>query len=141
MKLRKILIPVICILLTLAIGAGCWFYFSQKGGEPVNVYSFMNIGMTEFWGDQQESYGPVTTENIQTVFLTSTQTVTEIAVSLGDQVKKGDLLMTFDTTLTDISLDRKRLEVDKLELELTNAQKELKRINGHRARGSHALIT
>ena len=130
MKLRKILIPVICILLTLAIGAGCWFYFSQKGGEPVNVYSFMNIGMTEFWGDQQESYGPVTTENIQTVFLTSTQTVTKIAVSLGDQVKKGDLLMTFDTTLTDISLERKRLDVEKLELELTNAQKELKRING-----------
>ena len=62
-KLRKVLIPVISLVTAVAIGAGCWF-FSRKGSEPVNVYSFMYLGMTEYWGDQQESYGPVTTENI-----------------------------------------------------------------------------
>ena len=127
---KRILITVIIVLAVAAIGAGCWFYFSQRGSEPVNVYSFMYLGMTEYWGDQQESYGPVTTENIQAVFLTNTQTVTEVHVSEGQSVRKGDLLLTFDTTLTDISLERKRLELEKLELDLKNAQKELSRIKG-----------
>ena len=127
-KIKRILIPIIAVVVAAAIGAGCWFYFSQKGSEPVNVYSFLNLGMTEYWGDQQESYGPVTTENVQTVFLTSTQTVTEIHVDQGDTVKKGDLLMTFDTTLTDISLERKRLELEQLQLDLKNALKELSEI-------------
>ena len=92
-KAKKILISIIALVVVAAMGAGCWFYFSQKGSAPVNVYSFMYLGMTEYWGDQQESYGPVTTENIQTVFLSGTQTVTEVHVSQGDSVKKGDLLL------------------------------------------------
>lgn len=125
---RKILIAVISVVLVLAIGAGCWFYFGNKPGESVYVYPFMYMGMTEYWGDQQESYGPVSTDQIQTVFLSSTQTVTNIAVSQGDAVKKGDLLMTFDTTLTDIALERERLKVEKLKLDLQNAYEYLAEI-------------
>ena len=127
-KVWKILLPIIAVLLVLAIGAGCWFYFSGNGSDPVNVYEFMHIGMTEYWGDQQESYGPVTTQDIQTVFLTETQTVTDVFVSQGDTVQKGDLLMSFDTTLTDISLERKRLEVEKLKMDLQDAYEELSAI-------------
>ena len=79
-------------------------------------------------GRSQESYGPVSTDKIQTVFLSSTQTVTEMKVAQGDEVKKGDVLMTFDTTLSDLQLERKRLEVEKLKLDLETAQKKLKDI-------------
>ena len=85
--------------------------------------------MTEYWGDNQESYGPVTTDKIQTVYLSDTQTVTEVMVQVGDTVKKGDILMAFDTTLSDLALERKRLDVEKLKLQLENAKKELGRIN------------
>lgn len=124
----KVLLLIIAILLVLAIGSGCWFYFSSNHSEPVNVYSFMHLGMTEYWGDQQESYGPVSTKDIQTIFLSETQTVTDLFVSQGDTVQKGDLLMTFDTTLSDISLERKRLEVEKLKLDLQDAYAELSEI-------------
>ena len=36
--------------------------------------------------------------------------------------------MTFDTTLSDLQLERKRLEVEKLKLDLETAQKKLKDI-------------
>lgn len=126
-KKKSILIIVISLVLVAAIGAGIFFGTRGKT-EPVGVYPFNQVGMTEYWGDSQESYGPITTDKIQNIYLSDTQTVTEILVSEGDQVKKGDLLMTFDTTLSDLALERKRLDVEKLKLDLETAQRELTNI-------------
>lgn len=126
-KRKLILIPVI-IILVLALGLGIWYFLSHRSSEPINAYPFHYLGMTEYWGDSQESYGPVTTDKIQTIYLSDTQTVTEILVSEGDTVKKGDLLMTFDTTLSDLSLERERLGVEKLKLQLQDAQAQLNQI-------------
>ena len=125
---KKIIITVTAVVLVAAIGLGVWFGVSRGRSEPVKVFAFNSVGMTEYWGDSQESYGPVSTDKIQTVFLSSTQTVTEMKVAQGDEVKKGDVLMTFDTTLSDLQLERKRLEVEKLKLDLETAQKKLKDI-------------
>lgn len=111
----------------LAVGLVA-FALSRRASTVVKVYDFENVGMTEFWGDNKESYGPVSTDKIQTVFLSDTQEVTEILVSEGDTVKKGDLLMRFDTTMNDLTLERKRLEVEKVKLQLADAKDELVRI-------------
>ena len=113
----------------MALGLGIWYYFTNVKTDPVKVYPFVYMGMTEYWGDSRESYGPVTSDNIQTVFLSDTQEVTEILVKQGDTVKKGDLLMRFDTTLSEIALERKRLELEKQKLKLEDAKKKLARIN------------
>ena len=126
---KKLILSVSACITAAALGCGIWYYVGHNSSDPVYVYPFQFIGMTEYWGDSQESYGPVTTDKIQTVFLTDTQTVTEILVKEGQTVKKGDLLMTFDTTLSDLQLERKRLDVEKLKLQLQDAQKELRRIN------------
>lgn len=123
---------MICLTLVAAIGVGSvfgWRQLRQGSGEPVKVYAFDLIGMTEYWGDVKESYGPVSTDKIQTIYLSDTQTVSEILVQEGQEVKKGDLLMTFDTTLSQLELERKKVELQKLELELDEAKVELQRIN------------
>ena len=122
-------IAVVTAIALIAVGGSAIFLSSRSGGDPVNVYPFQFIGMTEYWGDAQESYGPVNSDRIQTVFLSDTQTVTSIKVSEGDTVKKGDLLMTYDTTLSDIAVERKRLLVERLKLQQQNAQARLKEIN------------
>lgn len=126
-KLKKILISIVALILVAAIGIGIW-YSAGTNTEPVNVFAFNHIGMTEYWGDSQESYGFVQTDKLQTVFLSTTQSVTEVMVSVGDEVHKGDVLMSFDTTLSDLALERKRLDVEKLKLQLEDANTQLKRI-------------
>ena len=109
--------------------AAAGLFFAARGStDPVNVYPFHYLGMTEYWGDSRESYGPVTTDKIQTVYLSDTQTVTEILVQPGDTVKKGDILMSFDTTLDDLALERKRLDVEKLKLQQQAARERLTEI-------------
>lgn len=125
---KKTIITVTAVVLVVVIGLGVWFGVSRGRSEPVKVFAFNYVGMTEYWGDSQESYGPVSTDKIQTVFLSSTQTVTEMKVAQGDMVKKGDVLMTFDTTLSDLQLERKRLEVEKLKLDQETARKRLREI-------------
>ena len=126
-KLKRILIASFCLILAAAIGVGAYFSL-QTPKDPVNVFSFNYIGMTEYWGDSQESSGYVRSDKVQTVYLSGTQSVTEIKVSVGDQVKKGDVLMSFDTTLSDLTLERKRLSVEKLKLQLEDAKDQLAQI-------------
>ena len=127
-KAKKIILTVVIVAVLLGAGGGAWYYFSQKNAEPVYVFPFNYVGMTEYWGDSQESYGPVTTDKIQTVYLSNTQSVTDVLVQQGDTVKKGDLLLSFDTTLSDLALERKRLDVEKLKLQLEDAKDRLKEI-------------
>ena len=128
-KSKKGLILALVLLILVGAGLGVWYYLGHNSSEPVYVFPFEMLGMTEYWGDSQESYGPVTTDRIQTIYLSDTQTVTEVLVQEGDRVNKGDVLMTFDTTLSDLALERKRLDVEKLKLQLQDANKRLREIN------------
>ena len=128
-KCKKIMLSRAAVA---AVGAGGffgWRYLRQSGAEPVKVYEFNDVGMTQYWGDTKESYGPVSSDKVQTVYLSDTQTVSEILVEQDQEVKKGDLLMSFDTTLSQLELERKALEIQKLELDLSDANKELQRIS------------
>jgi len=131
-KGKKLLITVICLVLAASIGVGAWYFAGNDRSEPVKVFPFMYLGMTEYWGDSQESYGFVQTDGVQTVYLSNTQTVTDILVEVGQEVKKGDVLMTFDTTLSDLALERKRLDVEKKKLQLQDAKDRLAEINAMR---------
>lgn len=127
-KAKKIVISSVAVILALAIGCSVWYYFGHRNTDPVFVYDFYYVGMTDYWGDSLESYGPVSTDKLQTVYLSGTQTVTEVYVQEGDTVSKGDPLMAYDTTLSDLALERKRLDVEKLKLQLDDAYTRLNEI-------------
>lgn len=128
-KLKKSLIAIAAAAAVGTSGFFGWRYYAGTHVTPIKVFPFSYVGMTEYWGDSRESSGPVTTDRIQTVYLSDTQTVSEILVKKDQQVKKGDLLMSFDTTLSQLEVERKELEIQKDQMDLEDAQKELQRIS------------
>ena len=126
---KKVLIIGGSILGALAIGVGIFAGVANSGQKPVYVYPFDIAGTTNYWGDNQETYGPVRSDNIQTVMLSDTQTVTSIHVKVGDTVKKDDILMSYDSTLSELALEKKRLNVEQLKLQLQQEKERLAEIN------------
>ncbi|MBE6759207.1 MAG: HlyD family efflux transporter periplasmic adaptor subunit [Ruminococcaceae bacterium] len=117
-------------LLCLCVGAGV---IGLSGcGSEVKTYAVSDIAYVDDWLSNSESYGEVSTYNIQTVFGSDTMKVQRIHVSEGDEVKKGDRLISYDTSLTQIELDKKELEVMELELALRQAEQELKTVNSYK---------
>lgn len=129
-KTRKWLIPLIASAAVIAVAAVLILKLPMGSGSVVPVFTLDDIGITEYWSDTRESDGTVKADRIQTVYLSDTQEITEIAVKEGDTVKKGDVLLSYDTALTTLSLDKKRLEAEKLKLQLQEAWGELQKIRG-----------
>jgi len=131
-KNKKLWIILTAVILTAAIVAGIMF-LPKLNQEPVYVYGFMEgiAGMTDYYEGSGESSGIITTDRVQTIYLSGTQTITEILVSEGQEVKKGDVLFTYDTTLSDIELQKKDISVQQLKLDLDTAKQELNVINSY----------
>lgn len=123
-------------------GVAAAVILSRNNREPVYVYGFADgiAGMTDYYDGGNESSGMVTTDRIQTAFLSETQKVLDILVTDGQQVKKGDVLFTYDTTLSDIALRQKELSVEQAKLDLDTAKKELAVINSYVPISHHEVV-
>ena len=124
MKKNKIWIPITAVVLSLAAIAAMLLVPMIPKAEAA-VYPVTMVGYTDYYGSVTESYGMVTTDKVQTLYISATQTVTEILVYPGQEVKKGDVLFTYDTTLSDLAVERKDLANQQLEVQLKTAQAEL----------------
>lgn len=133
-KLPKWLRRLIVIVLCVALGGGGIYgilLLARGSGGQVNVYPVMDF-VTRYADDQAETQGVVVTDKLQSVYVTPTQKVTRIYVREGDTVHAGDPLLAFDTTLTDLELERKNISVQQLQLDLEEAKKNLARVNTYR---------
>ncbi len=120
------IISTVSVLLIFVVIVALLWYFAGKT-EPVAVSPATNHLMG--YSDDAPMYGGVvSTNNLQTVYLSDTQQVVEIYVSEGQQIQKGMPLFRYDTTLTDIQLERQRVTMEQAKLNLQQAQKELAEI-------------
>ena len=94
---KKVIVPI-CIILVIAIVAGTVFgVVKSKSGEEVKLNTIAT-------GDIYEKVsltGDVTAGTSKEYKVGTVATVKNVNVKVGDQVKKGDVLATFDTTSLD----------------------------------------
>lgn len=124
---KKVIITFFIIIIIALISFGIYFY-NKNNVKEVPVYNFSDIGMTDYWQDSNESDGQVKEDRTQSVYLSTTQQVDKILVKEGDMVKKGTPLIKYNTTLTALEVERKQIDINKMQLELDNGKKELEKI-------------
>ena len=128
MKNKKRLL-IIIIAAVLAVAIALIVIFKPFSKKEVKVFPVSELMMVDFYEDSGVMEGNVRSEGIQKIFVSDTQKVNEIYVQKGQHVEVGDALLSYDTTLTEIELERASLAVKKLELELNDTKVELARIN------------
>ncbi len=132
---KKAKIIVGAAVLAGAVGFGCFRVYQSHFNGTVAVYSASDdsISMSEsnWWGGGQYD-GTIQADGVQTVMISESQTVGEVAVKEGQQVKKGDKLFSYDTTLSDLDMQRAQLDIKKLELQLKTAKNNLKIVQKYR---------
>ena len=99
---------------------------AQRGN--VNVYAVSDFSMSDYWGDTSQTSGMVTTDEMQKIFLSDTQKVSKVYVEEGQTVKKGDKLLSYDTTLTSLDVERAQIAYEKQVLALETSKKDLERL-------------
>lgn len=126
-KHKKLWISLLCFFLVAALAAGGLIYLEKRPKEPVHVYDVSNISYSD-WNSDSTTGGQITTDKFQAVHLSDTQMVTDIHVRVGQKVSKGTKLLTYDTTISQLALDRKKLAIQRDELRLEDSKAQLSEI-------------
>ena len=128
--IKRLIIAVVITALVCGGAYGGFRFYRNSRKKPVKVVSVSEVVMPAeyYMEEQQQAYGTVALDRMQTVYLSNTQTVTEMLVKEGQEVKKGDPLFNYDTTLTDIQIEKAENELLQIELSLKRAREDLEKI-------------
>ena len=123
-KALKILIP----LIILALVGGGVFLSKRLRTTPVEVSPASNY-MYPGWDEGGSLEGYITSGDIQKVRMTD-GLVDSIKVKDGDKVKKGDVLLLFDTTTHKLTLQKDKASIALLESEIRMNETRIKTLRG-----------
>ena len=123
----KIIIPLLILL--LLIGS---FFGAKKlriSNTTAEVYSveYLNWGYME---DAMSIDGMVFDQDSQSIYPDATQIISEVYVTQGQTVKAGDPLLAYDTASQDLTLQIRKVAVEKTKNALNTAKAELAELNG-----------
>lgn len=125
--MKKKIIVTVVVLLVVA-GAVTGGIFGYKAYQKKNLVakvvpvSYLNMG---YWGDEMSSYGMVTNDLSQDIYVDSSQIVSEIYVEEGQTVAVGDKLMSYDTTQSELELELKQLQLQSIINDIASTTREL----------------
>ena len=124
-RLKKTLIIVACVAAGCgAVWGGLTIARNAQRGD-VNVYAVGDFAMTDYWGDSSNTSGMVTTDKLQKIYISQSQTVTKVWVKEGDEVRKGEPLVSYDSTLTEATVEKAKVAYDRAVANLEAAKGQL----------------
>ena len=123
-KIKKILVGVLVVVIA---GSGITVGLMQlkKNSQKTVVVTPVSGLLQEFYTPATTLDGTITSSATQTVNGDKDLIIDQIYVTKGDAVKKGDPLISFDTTLVEMELNIAKLKRQKLEQDLNKAVNRL----------------
>lgn len=122
MNKKVIIIPIIVIALLAAAFFGAKQYRTMNTTVEVSSVGMLNWGYME---DSMSIDGVVYDQDSQSIYPDATQLISEVYVKEGQEVKKGDRLMAYDMASQELTLQIRRVAVEKAENNLNTAYAQL----------------
>ena len=72
--------------------------------------------------------GQITSTASQNIYLSDSQTISQVLVKEGDVVNAGDTLMTYDTSMIELDLETQQLQLAQTKLKIQQSEKELEKL-------------
>lgn len=118
-----ILTSTLTAVAVIAVGiAGYNFY--KNANTRVQVFPVSMIS-TAPWGSDDSSYGIITTDLTQDIYLKENQILEHILVHEGDTVSVGTPLLQLDNTLANLDLEMQALSIDNIDLQIESVNRDI----------------
>ena len=114
---------VIAALVLLALTAAVVLIARTVRRQTVNVFDVSMVSET-YWGDSTELSGMVSEGSVENIPL-SEGMVQEILVKQGDTVKKGDVILKYDTSSYQLTLSSDQAQIAMLQSQIAQAQQDI----------------
>ena len=112
---KKITAAVLALILGAAAVFGIAAAVRATTSSTVMVVRASELNYGEYLDWQNSVAGMITTDAEQDVYLSDTEVVEEVLVAEGQSVHKGDVLMRYDTTSTKLSLEKEKINYEKIQ--------------------------
>lgn len=123
MKNKRVRTLLIAAAVLIVLGAAIWLIARSVRSQTVNVYAVTDVA-EGYYQDNSELEAQVSEGSAETVPLDEGM-VESIAVKVGDAVKKGDLLLTYDTSSYQLTLSSDQAEIAMLQSQIAQAQQDI----------------
>lgn len=122
--MKRVIIGAVVVALAGTGATAGLLQLRKNNQKEVMVTSVSNL-VSDYFMPTTSIDGSVTTSVAQNVSVDSDMIIDQVYVAEGDTVKKGDPLISFDTTLVEMELNIARLKHKKLEQDLNRAVNRL----------------
>ena len=94
---KKVVIAVVTAVAVGGVSVGGYYGIRQAQKTTVKVYPVSDF-TSGYWEDSMNMEGQITSTASQNIYLSDSQTISQVLVKEGDVVNAGDTLMTYDTS-------------------------------------------
>lgn len=141
-KKAGVIIGVVVVVVAAACVGGYFLKnkLSSGGGsseDKVYVESVADM-MKQYTGISNRYNGVVESQDTYEVKVDSEKTVKEIKVEVGDEVKKGDVLLTYDTSDLSTQIKQAKLELEGMQDEIDNYNSQIASLSADRDKAADA---
>ena len=126
---KKIIVGIFSTILVFALVIGVVYIAVYSNRGTVLVVPVSDVVYGDNNSDDYGIQGTISTGKVQNIRKDEGK-VSKIYVAQGDHVKKGDVLVQFQTTMEDLELKQAEINLESRKLDLSRAQKKLDMLNG-----------
>lgn len=126
---KRIAIAAVAVVVA---GGGCFGgytrYQKKKDSKRVVDVVPVNLLVTDYWADESTTDATVASSGSQNVYLDSEKLVKKLYVKVGDKVKKGDVLLKYDMTVVELSVQQKKSQIALVRQQIKEEEKKLAKL-------------